>query len=354
VDYVAEHGGDVYSYIENKGLKPLDYSANTNPLGMPENVKKALVENIDNYGFYPDIHCRKLKQAVSVYEDTDPEYFLFGNGAADIIFRLCYALKPKAALLLAPTFSEYEQALLNVECGIEYYNLNKDSNFTVEADILDKIGGKDIVFICNPNNPTGMLTDKELLVKISEKCLNENCYVVIDECFMDFVRGHREHSFIEYLEKFENVIILKAFTKIFAMAGLRLGYCLCCNKETVSKIKKAEQPWSVSVPAQIAGIAALGNRNYLTETVRVIEKEREYLTVNLRKAGFTVFESHANFILFKAGVTDLYDRLYKRGILVRKCGNFRGLDDTYYRIAVKCREDNERLLGAVREVLDNG
>ncbi len=351
MDEIKEHGGDIYSYMEQKGIKPLDYSANVNPLGLPESVKKALSYNIESFSTYPDIHCRKLKKAVSTYENINSEDILFGNGAADIIFRLCYALKPKDALLLAPTFSEYEQALENVDCKISYYSLRPENDFVVGMEILEYIKGKDIVFICNPNNPTGMVTDKELIHKICERCQLENCYLVIDECFMDFVSLAQESSFKEYLKDFDNVIILKAFTKIFAMAGLRLGYCLCHNKEIISKIEKAGQPWSVSVPAQIAGVAALDDKDYLTETVAIIEKERVFLTESLRKLGFTVFQSKANFFLFKTTQKDLYEKLFEKGILIRKCSNFMGLDDTYYRIAVKCREDNEKLLEAIRGVI---
>ncbi len=354
MDEITNHGGDIYLYIKNNEIKPLDYSANINPLGLPAGVKKTLADSIDSYSAYPDIYCRKLTEAVSFYENIKPDSILFGNGAADLIFRICYALMPKSALLTAPTFSEYEKALLNVNCKIEYYSLNPENNFDVGNDILEKINGKDIVFICNPNNPTGNITVKSLLYKLSEKCLKENCYMVIDECFMDFVNEEQKQSFKEYLTDFENVIIVKAFTKTFAMAGLRLGYCLCHSKRIIYKIRKSSQPWSVSTPAQIAGIAALKDIDYLTKTAMVIKNERGYLTKRLRDFGFKVFESHTNFILFRTEQKDLYDKLYKKGILIRKCDNFNGIDNTYYRIAVKCSEDNEKLINAISELINNG
>ncbi len=354
MDEIAKHGGDIYSYIEINGIEPLDYSANINPLGLSESVKKALAESIDSYSAYPDVHCRRLKEMVSAYEKFDPEGIVFGNGAADILFRITHALSPKTALLTSPTFSEYEQALLNTGCKIRYLQLKPENGFAVGTSITDQVMGTDIVFICNPNNPTGNLVDRELIYTLSQKCKEENCVVVIDECFMDFVGEKKKYSFIEYLADFDNVIIVKAFTKTFAMAGLRLGYCLCRNEDIIYKIKKTGQPWSVSIPAQIAGVAALGDRNYLTRTVRLVAEERGYLTNSLVNFGFTVFKSHTNFILFKTLHKDLYSKLYKKGVLIRKCGDFNGLDETYYRIAVRCREDNERLISLISEVIDDG
>lgn len=354
MDELGKHGGEIYSYMEIIETKPLDYSANINPLGLPENVKKALANSIDDFCDYPDIKCRRLKEAVSIYENFVPEGILFGNGAADIIFRICYALRPKFALLIEPTFSEYEQALLNAGCSVGYFHLRHDNNFALEEDILESAAGKNIVFICNPNNPTGNLADRGLMYKLAERCMKEKCIMVIDECFMDFVREKGNYSFTDYLSEFKNVIIIKAFTKTFAMAGLRLGYCLCMNKKLMLKLEKIAQPWSVSTPAQIAGIAALNDKNYLIRTVEIIDKEREYLIKSLKGFGFIVFKSCTNFILFKTKQKNLYNMLYKKGVLIRKCGNFKGLDETYYRIAIRCREDNERLICLISEVIGDG
>lgn len=350
MERAGKHGGDIYSYIELNGIEPLDYSANVNPLGMPIKAKEALVESMDRYSFYPDINCTKLTDVVSKYENIRKEYVLFGNGAADIIFRICYSINPKKALVLAPTFSEYEQALSNTKCEIKLFELKPEDNFGLNLSILEHITDCNIIFICNPNNPTGNLINKELMYKVAKKCLMENCLLVIDECFMDFVKEKGEYSFINHLNEFDNVIILKAFTKIFAMAGLRLGYCLCNNRELLSAIKKVGQPWSVSTPAQVAGIGALSDLNYLIKTIKLIDEEREFLTESLNKLGFTVFKSYTNFILFKTQIKDLYSRLYKRGVLIRKCSNFNSLDDEYYRIAVKSREDNQKLIRLMDEV----
>src|SRR5665648_419748 len=346
------HGGDIYSYINENSGKPIDFSASINPLGLPKGVKKVLKSSVNQFAAYPDVNCTKLKKALSEYENINPDCISLGNGAADIIFHLVYALKPQKALLLAPTFSEYELALKNVDCMINYHALFPENNFMVKEDLLSKIEGMDILFICNPNNPIGMVTDIELLKRIAEKSKETGCLLVIDECFVDFMENSLRYSFKSFLNEYENIIILKAFTKIFAMAGLRLGYCLSSNKELLKRINTANQPWSVSVPAQLAGVEALKDQNYISKTLKNTTKERHYLTNQLQKMSICVFESYSNFILFRINEgIDLYSELYKKGIIIRKCENFKGLDSGYYRIAIKNHADNTKFIHAIKEIL---
>lgn len=349
---IKTHGGDIYSFMDEKNEKPIDFSANVNPLGLPKGVKKVLRRSINQFAAYPDVNCTKLKKALSEFEKVSQDYISFGNGAADIIYRLVYALKPQKALLLAPTFAEYELALKNVDCKINYYELFSEDSFQVKEDLLNEIEDIDMLFICNPNNPTGMITDIELLKKIAEKSRRTGCLLVIDECFIDFLECSNDYTFKHYLKDYENVLILKAFTKIFAMAGLRLGYCLSSNKELLKRINSANQPWSVSVPAQLAGTEVLKDKKYIRETINKIAKERLYLTKELQNLGFNVFKSHTNFILIKTTKKmDLHSELYKKGILIRKCENFKRLDDSYYRIAIKNHSHNAKLIIVLKEIL---
>lgn len=340
------HGGDIYSFLEQTGKKPLDFSENTSPLGLPDGVKAAIIEAVDLYGAYPDIQCRKLKEAVSAYYQVESEYLLFGNGAADLIFKIAYGLKPKTALVLAPTFAEYELALKKVGCKITYEYIKQEEDFLLTSRILNQIPGKEIIFICNPNNPTGQLCDLELLMQIANKCQEEHCMLVIDECFMDFVTAQEQHSFLKQVNDYSHVIILKAFTKLFAMAGLRLGFAICSNHSTLETLQDAGQPWSVSTVAQVAGIAACKEICYVKQMLEIVKTERVYLTTQLRNLGYQVWEGHANYLFFK-GESDLKERLYQQGIMIRSCSNYVGLDKTYYRIAVKTHKDNETLIGAM-------
>lgn len=341
------HGGDIYTYMEKTGELPLDFSANINPMGLPKSVKSALIKSLDTYTAYPDIHCRALTKAVSELEQVNGEQLVFGNGAADIIFKLVYSRRPKKALVLAPTFHEYQAALEAAGCEIFYHDLAEQEGFELSRTILPALADMDMVFICNPNNPTGTVASNQLLREIAKGCQQERAVLVIDECFMDFVE--REDSFKPFLGEFPNVVILRAFTKIFAMAGLRLGYCISENPALLAGIQAAGQPWSVSAPAQVAGVAAAGDRAYITHSLKAIAKERQYLRAELNALGFKVYESAANYIFFR-GKPGLCEQLLKKGILIRSCSNYRGLNEEYYRIAVKSHEDNMVLIGELRNV----
>lgn len=347
--YKNVHGGDIYS---KNNIKYIDFSANINPLGIPENVKHAFIESIDSCIYYPDIFCRKLRKAISKYEDVEYNYIVCSNGAADLIYRICYSLNPKKALLLSPTFSEYESALKNVNCDINYYNLYEKNNFEIKENIVNYISKADIVFICNPNNPTGRITEKNIILKILDEALKYNAVVVIDECFNDFVDNNINYTLKDNISKYENLIIIKAFTKIFALPGIRLGYCLTSNMKILEGLYHAGPPWSVSCVAQNCGIACLENSEYIEKTKELIRNERIFLKEELKKIGFKVFEPFANYIFFKSSFhINLKDKLDEKGILVRSCENYRGLDKTFYRIAVKKRNENEILLSFLKDIL---
>ena len=265
------------------------------------------------------------------------------------------AIKPGKALLLAPTFADYEKALATVNCKIDYFGLSAGNDFRVDDSILTKINNDtDLVIICNPNNPTGQLTEETLLLKILDKCRSTGTYLLVDECFMDFVDKEKGFSLKKYLSEYDNLIILKAFTKTYAMAGIRLGYCLTSNEDVIDKCRENGQDWSVSTLAQAAGLSALDEEEYLAKSKEYIKKERSYLLQNLHKLGFKVYGSEANYIFFAAkNLPRLAEKLKKDGFLIRKCANYHNLDEHYYRIAVRTTSQNKLLIKAVRKLLKN-
>lgn len=348
------HGGDVYSARQKMKQEPLDFSANINPMGMPPGAVRAAADALQQCTQYPDPLCRELRAALAAYEGIPAEQIVCGNGAADLIFRIVAATHPQRALLLEPTFAEYEQALRSMDCSIAYFPLQESEGFVLPEAFLQQLTPEiNLLFLCNPNNPTGRTVSPALLQEIWKRCEEAGILLVVDECFNEFLEHPEQNTLKDVLETGANSVILKAFTKSFAMPGLRLGYGLCGNRDLAERIFSCGQPWGVSIPAQAAGVAALQEQGYLERMRRLIQTERRWLSENLARLGLRVFPSEANYILFRTETEiSLRERMEQRGVLIRACGNYRGLDDRYYRIAVRGHDENERLIAALKCALE--
>ena len=171
--------------------------------------------------------------------------------------------------------------------------------------------------------------------------------LILDECFLDFVEDKEAYTMTGLLEEYPNMLILKAFTKLYAMAGVRLGYGLCGDKAFIEKMRESVQPWNVSTPAQYAGIAALDEKEYVNKSLTEIRLERDRLRKAVEDIGFTVYQSAANYIFFR-GQKDLWEKCLAEGVLLRDCSNYRGLEKGYYRAAVRLKEENDRLIEVLR------
>lgn len=334
------HGGDVY---RNKNV--IDFSANCNPFGTPKSVKEAAVQAMEEVFHYPDTDCQELREAIGVYEEVRPEWIICGNGAADLIYRLVLGTKPKQAVLFAPTFAEYEQALEIVNCEVKHYELKEENGFCVEETLLDWITEKtDIVFLCNPNNPTGQTIDRDMLIKILDRCKKQNIVVILDECFLEFLDEPNRYEMSDLRGEYPNLLIIKAFTKIFSMPGLRLGYAISSNQDILEEMSWKLQQWNVSIPAQMAGVAALEKpKEYIRQTREYVSGQREYMRNIMKMMGYVVFASKANYLFFK-GRPGLEKEALEAGFLIRDCQNYEGLSEGFYRIAVRTKEENERLI----------
>lgn len=338
------HGGDIYTH---KNI--LDFSTNINPLGIPESVRNAAISGILQSHHYPDSRCYDLRRALSLHEQLPLNSIICGNGAADLIFSLCLYVKPKKALLLAPTFAEYEQALTTIQCDINYFNLNKEHDFLLTKGYLNYLTPDlDMIFLCNPNNPTGVPIAKDFMEEILQICELNHILLVVDECFMDFLDTPEEYTLKHKIKESNYLFIIKAFTKMYAMAGLRLGYGLTGNKNIIDGIHSVTQPWNVSIPASQAGIAALLETDFVANTKSLIKKERDYLLSELDALSIKTYGSKANYIFFE-GPYDLYENMLQEHILIRSCGNYRGLETNYYRIAVKTHKDNQTFINCFKK-----
>lgn len=340
----AAHGGN------DLGLDiRLDLSASLNPMGMPESVRAAAVASAGSWESYPDPMCRGLRKKLAEKLGEDMENIVCGNGADDLIYRMASALKPQRALICAPTFAEYGKALRENGCEVREHILRESEDFCLTERILGKLSGVDMVIICTPNNPTGMTVPRELMERIAAECEKNGTYLIADESFIGFTGREKELTALNYLGI--HTIVLRSFTKLYAMAGLRLGYAVCGSRAAADSIASAGQYWSVSAPAQAAGIAALDEEGYVSKTVSLISEERQFFISELSAMGCKVYPSEADYILFRS-IPQLGEKLLAEGILIRSCKDYSGLDGSFFRTAVGLHDDNEALVCAVRRCLD--
>lgn len=343
------HGGDWAAYERGYGGKPLDFSANVSPLGVPEGVRGEIARAAADCDRYPDPRCGALREAIAAAEGVSPDRVLCGNGAAELLWRIVSAAQPKRALVTAPSFAEYEAALAQSGCTVVRYALDPET-FRLGEGVLDALEGVDLVLLSQPNNPSGVSVDAALLRRMLARCRATGARLVLDECFIGFLDAPERCSLRGELDAYPELVVVDAFTKLYGMAGVRLGYALCADTAFLEQIRRAGPPWSVSHLAQAAGLAALREEDYVRRVRALIATERPRLYDALRGLGLRVVPGEANFLLFRSE-TPLDMPLRKRGILIRGCGDFAGLDDTWYRAAVRTREENKRLIEALKEAL---
>ena len=363
------HGGDVY-----RNKVKYDFSISVNPLGMPQAVREAAVAAVSDAEKYPDIECRKLCAAVAEKLGCPAENLVFGNGASELIPAFLRMENPLRVLLPVPCFTGYEHAIDSVNaCIADFFYLPgcksdeaqkaEKNPFCLTSDVLPAFLEKlraskpEVCIITNPNNPNGKLVERAVLEEIASECEKTGTWLLIDECFMELTGKADGYSFIPLLTRFPSVIVLRAFTKTFAIPGLRLGYCVTSCAETAAALRKQLPEWNVSAPAQAAGVAAVHEDAYIKEALRLICEERQFLTAELKELGFTVFPSEANFLLFRAtgancsyNGANLFDALLAEGILIRDCRDIKGLGEGFYRIAVRTHAENEVLVNSIRRI----
>lgn len=348
------HGGDVYSCKEDV----LDFSSNINPLGVPESFKKALLEQIQEFTKYPDIHYRALRSALGEYlEVTDTDCIVPGNGAVELLYKAIQQSGKSKLVCLQPTFSEYSRAA--AQKGLELVQVaafEKDFQ-EINMDKLLAAADKNSVFVlCNPNNPTGTLLRKAQLKQLAEELQKRDALLIMDEAFMEFTPEPKANSMLDQLQNYSNLLIVKAATKFFGMPGIRLGYAISSHKELIHAIGNSLEPWNVNTAAVIAGCTVLKDKEYIQSSRAWILQERPFLYNELSKIPqIKVYSSGANFHLVKllAEITDggeLKRRLLEKGLLIRTIDGFAGLDQSYIRLAVKDRASNLHLVKSLQEI----
>lgn len=347
------HGGNIYgNEIE------YDFSVNLNPLGPPESVRDALAVALNHVEEYPDPEYRELRRGLANYWQLAEEQLVPGNGASELIPVIIRTLSPKSCMVTAPCYSGYETALNAAapSCRIHRIPLRAEDDFTLPENICQEIARvkPNLLILTNPNNPNGKRISANRLREIVDACRTAGTVLLVDECFLA-LSGGDEDSLIHCIRSEAlPAVVLRAFTKTFAIPGVRLGYAVCSGFPA-ARIRRELPEWNLSVFAQYAGRAALeaaagGTSGYLAASVEMIAREREYLTAELESLGFRVFPSDANYILFQSRDRELHQKLLDKGILIRDCRDYHGLTAGFYRTAVRTHRENTALLRCLRNI----
>ena len=347
-----EHGGNVYN-SSGQLSDWLDMSANINPIGLSEAVKSAIISNIDGLIHYPDPAVRELKSAISTRYKVNYNNIITLNGAVEFFYLFLNAIRPKRVLIIVPSFSEYERAAMAAGCDIEYFFTYVEDNFNINFERLKKIIKDEnisCIVLANPNNPTGNTIALDEIVGL----LNIIEFVLIDESFVDFIGD--EFSVRNLLNQYKNLIVVQSLTKFFAIPGLRLGFAVA-NEAMIQCLERRKDVWNVNHLAQKAGVAALVDENYISKSRKWISEEKLHVVERLKKISkIKFFKPTVNFVLIKFQsekiALKIIENLKSHRILVRSCANFRGLDCSYIRIAIRYRKDNDRVIDLIENMLE--
>ena len=372
------HGGNIYKIFRERNMvNILDYSSNINPYGIPETLKRSILENIHILECYPDPDYVMLREKIAAKYKLDMKNIILGNGATEVISLFMKKIRAERILVVSPTFAEYERGIKIAWKGygdceskiegqrleIEYFKLSEEEEFTLNVEMLiselDK--GYDLVIICNPNNPTGKFICLENMEKILEKCIKTDTKLFVDEAFIEFVKDGMKESIINSRQDKKKLFVIRSLTKFFAIPGLRLGYGICFDEELSSRIEETKEMWSVNSFAELAGLTVFEDREYIEKTEEWIEKEKKYMYESLLEIeGLNPYRTYVNFILVKIkgeivekglDVGELKEKMLDKGILIRDASNFKCLDRSYFRLAIRARGDNDKVIGALSDIL---
>ena len=385
------HGGNIYKIFREKNIKEiLDYSSNINPYGIPESLKKRITENLEILERYPDPDYVELREKLAYLNKVDISNIILGNGATEIIFLFMKVINPKKILIVSPTFGEYERAVKATErvedssimrdsnkkkydeksfgkqkIEIEHFELKENDDFKLNIhNLKNELEKKyDLLIMCNPNNPTGKFLKLSETEEILKECNKYNTKLFIDEAFIDFLKDGIKESIINTKEDKQNLFVTRAFTKFFAMPGLRLGYGIYFDKKLEKRISEKKEPWSVNNIAEMAGLTVLDDTKYIEETLKWIAEEKTYVYEKLNEingikpykteVNFITVKIEDNFILKGLNVKILRGKMIEKGILIRDASNFKFLDERFFRLAIKNRKNNDRVIETLKKIFDD-
>jgi len=354
------HGSDLEKIEEIYHIKKEDiisFSANVNPLGISPLLREKLSSKIDAITTYPDREYTALRKSIASYADTDYENIIVGNGVTELISLFMQIKKPKKAIIIGPTYSEYEREISLNKGHSYYYPLKEENDFELDIDNLktELTTDVDLLIVCNPNNPTSTAIKKNDMRKILDVCKQKDIFVLVDETYIEFVDNISDITSVSLTTYYNNIIILRGISKFFAAPGLRLGYAICDNTDLIKEINTLKNPWTINTLASIAGEIMFKDTTYIEDTRNLINEQRQKIYNELLKIdGIRPFKPTANFILVKLlndNVTsmDIFEAAIKQGMMIRDCSTFPFLDNHFIRFCFMNEEDNEKLLNIIKE-----
>jgi threonine-phosphate decarboxylase len=354
-----KHGGDIYQVVRESGISPediIDFSANINPLGYSARVKKSFAEIESLVTNYPDRKAGDFIDALSVHHNFPGDNFLAGSGATEFVHFFPTIIRPKSVLVVAPTFTEYEYSYQRAKGVIFYFNTAEKDNFVLQKkQLLDELKRSySALYICNPANPTGALVPAETMEEIVSYACRKGTNVIIDETYMDIVE---KHSMKKLTKNFDNFFILRSMSNFFALPGLRSGY-LISHAKNIEKIREKQMPWTMNAVAQRAAVESLDDNAYIQKSIKYITESRSALFAELKTiSSLAVFKSNVNYLLLKIqsssriNALELSEKLLAKGLLIRTCEDFQGLDEMFFRVAVKKKNENKKLVTELKKIL---
>lgn len=352
------HGSDLEKIEEIYGINKdeiVSFSANVNPLGISPRLRDELASHIDAIASYPDRDYRDLRVAIGTYASAEPEHIIVGNGTTELISLFIEIIRPKKALIIGPTYSEYEREITLAGGRCRYYALSGERDFVLDIEDFRKTlearsDELDLIVLCNPNNPTSGLISRSDMRAILDVCKKHSIYVLTDETYVEFTEDVAGATAVPLTAYYNNLIILRGTSKFFATPGLRLGYAITGNADLLSNVRQVKNPWMINSLAEIAGKLMFSDIDYIEKTRALIREERNRLFAAFETSGrYHPYKPAANFMLIKieddaVNSTALFEKAIREKLMLRDCSTFPFLNDRYIRVCFMKPADNGRLL----------
>lgn len=358
------HGSDLEKIEAAYGIKKeniISFSANVNPLGISYRLRESLMEHLDVITSYPDREYTSLRKCIADYTGTDYRNILVGNGSTELISLVIQIQHPKKALIVGPTYSEYEREVSLGGGRSHYFRLKETDDFRLNPDELNETLSHDIdlLVLCNPNNPTSSQTDRNSMRRILDACKEKGIFVMVDETYVEFSEAANQITAIPLTEYYNNIIILRGIAKFFAAPGLRLGYAICGNRQLLKEIDSKKNPWTINSLAAVAGEMMFQDEKYIQDTKALITAERQRICKILDNCpAVRYYPPHGNFVLVRIlrdDITsmDLFEAAIRQGLMIRDCSTFPFLDNKYIRFCFMNPADNDALLKVLLDKLSS-